>query len=91
MRVVIEYTNGDKKELDTTNALFIEYQWSDMTIWGGDKQDPVELYSIDCGRPFSMSMIRVWNHINGQCTKDDEVTDENADIIALDAVVKVTD
>ena len=93
MKIVVEFTNGSEKELDMQGARFLEYQFSDLTVWGPDDDGdemPVEWYMIDCGRPLEPgNRIRVWDLRRGRCVNDDGVTDENADIIALDARVTI--
>lgn len=89
MRIVVEFANGDEKELNMAGARFLEFQWNDLTVWGGDDEMPVEIYSIDCGRPLEGNKVRVWDLVGGQCAKDGGITDENADIIALDARVTI--
>lgn len=88
MNVIIEFANGEEKSLEG-NIRFLEYNHNELVVWGGDDEMPVELYSIDSGRPLEMSRIRVWDLVRGQCTKDDGLTDSNPDIVALDARVTV--
>jgi len=90
MKIVIEFSNGDTKNLDMSKARFLEYQYNDLTVWGGDDEMPVELYILDCGRPLEPgNRIRLWDLRRGQCVNDDGVTDKNADIVAQDARVTV--